>query len=129
MMLENQGENGNTGTTSIYFDIDVRGDALEMLMSGVLSVENCLEIKRSLVDALERSDHLLLSVAEDVEVDITFLQILCAAHHFALKSNKSFVLNGCPKVLSCAIEDAGYPRFRGCVHDRDRTCLWNMADS
>jgi anti-anti-sigma regulatory factor len=101
-----------SGTMSIFFKTTQRDDTADILARGSLTVENCEEIKRRLVEALDRSDHVTVSVAEDAEVDITFLQILCAADHFALKLNKSFALNGCPKALSRVIEDAGYPRFK-----------------
>ena len=106
------------------FTVSQPDDARVLVMGGSLTIENAGEIRRRLLDAFERSDRVVVSIAEDTQMDISFLQILCAAHHTAAKTNKTFELDRAPKVFPCAIEDAGYLRLRGCIHDRDRTCLW-----
>jgi len=100
------------------------GGAGVLVMGGSLTIENAGEIRRRLLNAFERSDRVVVSIAEDTQMDISFLQVLCAAHHTAAKTNKTFELDHALKVFSCAVEDAGYLRLRGCIHDRDGTCLW-----
>jgi anti-anti-sigma regulatory factor len=99
-------------------------DAGELVMGGSLTIENAGEIRRILLATFERSDCVVMSIAEDTQIDISFLQVLCAAHHTAVKTNKTFELAQTPKVFLRAVEDAGYRILKGCIHDRDGTCLW-----
>jgi len=106
------------------FTVSQPDDEGVLVMGGSLTIGNAGEIRRRLLDAFERSDRVVVSIAEDTQMDISFLQVLCAAHHAAVKTNKTFELVRTPKIFSCAVEDAGYPRLRSCIHDRDGTCLW-----
>lgn len=97
----------------------------DLTMCGSLTVVNAAEILKKIRDALEQTDRLVVTVGEDAGVDVSFLQILCAAHRTAAAQNKCFRLNaGKTPAFEDAARVAGYVRVRGCFRDRDGSCLW-----
>ncbi|MHB8882175.1 MAG: STAS domain-containing protein [Thermodesulfovibrionales bacterium] len=96
-----------------------------LIMSGSLSIENSASIKEALTKVLERSEHIVLKLEKDSSVDLSFLQILCAAHRAATLKQKTFeVLGVTADTLDLAVTDTGYSRTCGCAWDNDHTCLW-----
>jgi ABC-type transporter Mla MlaB component len=96
-----------------------------LAMSGALTVVNAVEILKRVRDALAQTDDLLVTVDEDSEVDVSFLQILCSAHRTAAAQNKCFKLNiKKTRAFEGAARAAGYIRRKGCSRDRDGSCLW-----
>lgn len=91
------------------FTISEPGGVGNLTMSGSLTIENAGEIKRRLLTAFERSDHLKVRIMEDAEMDVSFLQILCAAHRTAEKSNKIFAVDPTELLIRIS-EEAGVDR-------------------
>ena len=90
-----------------------------------LTIENASAIRKKLISTLIREDEIVVCIDVDVPVDLSFLQLLCAAHRSASKLGKSFtVRHKDPGNFTAAVEDSGYTRKKGCVHDRYGTCLW-----
>ena len=96
-----------------------------LTMSGALTVANAAAILNKIRDALAHTGDLVVTVGEDAEVDVSFLQILCSAHRTAAIQNKCFRLNkGKNHTFDSAARAAGYVRTKGCSRDRDGSCLW-----
>ena len=99
---------------------------MEMLeFSGELSVQRACELKTVLVEALSKSDEVKVSIREATTVDLSFLQLLCAAHRTALKSNKHFEVDTAEAPLFTKVQkEAGFVRNEPCEHGSGSTCLW-----
>lgn len=96
----------------------------ELIMDGALTIENAAEIRNVVRDALAGADSLVLTIGENADVDITFLQILCSAHRTAVKGGRQLFLkaaheNGLSRMLS----EAGFTGSN-CDGDRQESCLW-----
>ncbi len=97
----------------------------ELKMDGILTVANAATILGKMREALAQTDDLLVTVGEDAEVDVSFLQILCSAHRTAVKMNKCLRLNTPrSRAFDSATRAAGYVRIKGCANDPDGSCLW-----
>lgn len=97
----------------------------ELAMSGALTVTNASAILQRIRDALVKTDNLIVTVGEDVEVDVSFLQLLCSAHRTALIQNKRFNVNTKKEGTFASIAAAaGFIRSEGCSGDHDSSCLW-----
>jgi hypothetical protein len=97
----------------------------ELSMSGALTVENAGAILKRIRGALAQTDNLLITVGEEAETDISFLQILCSAHRTAVLQNKCFRVNTKnPRAFENDVRAAGYGRSTGCSRDHDGSCLW-----
>ncbi len=95
----------------------------EVLMRGRLTVENASAIRSGLLTVLQRRDSVRVSVGT-AEVDISFLQILCAAHRMAGEREKSVAKGDYSDGFVSSIMDAGYARNRGCSPGGGTDCLW-----
>jgi ABC-type transporter Mla MlaB component len=97
----------------------------ELVLGGPLTIENASVIRKKLISALLRENEIVVSIDADAPVDLSFLQLLCSAHRSASKLGKSFRLRHQDfGNFSAAVENSGYARKKGCVHDRYGTCLW-----
>ncbi len=94
-------------------------------LEGSLTVERAAELKSVLVESLSRMDRLHLVFENVTEVDISFLQLLCAAHHTAARKKKKLTLDGHrPELLRSAVAEAGFVRQEGCAIDVREICIW-----
>ena len=99
------------------------GNRLELV--GELTIEHVNKAKTLLQEALFERDHLFLNTEKVTEVDLSGLQILCAAHRAATKSGKTVVLDyKRSEALRLAIAEAGYGRHSGCSAGERKECFW-----
>ncbi len=107
-----------------YFTIEPAGTQGEFIMSGALTIDNAAAIRARLIDIFKKTDRIAVSINEESEIDVSFLQLLCSAHRTAMESEKSFVLDGAKsKSLIHVAEEAGYARKTGCSFDKNGNCL------
>ncbi|MBF0342700.1 MAG: STAS domain-containing protein [Nitrospirae bacterium] len=94
-------------------------------LMGELVIANADEIKNGLLLALGDTKQLKLNISDVTEVDLSCIQILCAAHRFAtkLKGHLSFAVEP-PEVFKDVVRATGVARHKGCVHDVNNSCLW-----
>src|SRR5512134_3500103 len=95
---------------------DKNGDG-DILLGGRLTVENAGRIGEALVRAFQQSDRVALILQGDAVADLSFLQVLCAAHQTALRENKKFELDS-----SAAPEVHALMQQTGFVYDRRSFC-------
>lgn len=94
-------------------------------LDGPLTIENASAIRKKLISTLIREDEIAVCIDADVPVDLSFLQLLCSAHRSASSLGKAFTLRHTTSGnFSAAVENSGYRRKKGCVHDSCGTCLW-----
>ena len=94
-------------------------------LDGPLTIENASAIRKKLISTLLREDEIVVCIDTDVPVDLSFLQLLCSAHRSASNLGKSFTLRHKNSGnFPAAVENSGYTRKKGCIHDRYGTCLW-----
>ena len=95
-------------------------------LRGALTIARAEELKRLLLVALSGTDDVLLDVEAVTEVDLTGLQLLCAAHRAALQAGRRVVLDYTRSpLLAETLLKAGYMRHAGCMAHEN--CLWAEA--
>ncbi|MBI5101001.1 MAG: STAS domain-containing protein [Nitrospirae bacterium] len=105
-------------------------DGLEFNLGGMLTLENAVAIRGVLSEELKRAGEIVLSLDPASEADVSFFQILCAAHRTALRENRQLVIKNILQApLASCIDAAGFRREKGCSHDRDGSCLWTGGKS
>lgn len=75
------------------FRISEKDGTGDILMGGMLTVENIAGIREALAKAIQHADHVAIILTEDAVADLSFLQVLCAAHQTALSEGKRFELD------------------------------------
>ncbi len=94
------------------------------LMGNVTLVE-ALETKKALLEAIEAVDRLHLDLQAIESVDVSFIQLLCAAHRECILSRKEiFVQGDAPATIEGFLERAGYSKQHGCFSGAQASCLW-----
>jgi ABC-type transporter Mla MlaB component len=100
-------------------------DLGKLVLQGELTLDHIRPLQDSLKNALDTVRSLDIDMEDVTEIDLSFLQILCAAHRTAMKTGKTLKLaGGPPKVFQQAMDDNGYSRQSGCSLDAGKTCLW-----
>ena len=92
---------------------------------GDLTIENARELHKTLLAALDNTEQLTLTFDKVTAIDLSFIQLLCAAHRTAVRADKVMKLDRQrPDVLRKAVQETGFFRENGCVLDTQDSCIW-----
>jgi len=106
----------NTTPTGIEGILSLQGD---------LTMVSAQETRKTLLDAIGKVDALRLDLNDVGSIDVSFLQLLCAAHRECFLSGKTILLQGnLTESVEDTLERAGYTRQLGCFADVRKSCLW-----
>lgn len=99
-----------------------------MILSGELTIRRVAEFRDLLLAGIERSASTTVRIREAAEIDPAFLQLLCSAHRTAVGAGKRLSLEaGSSPLFRRQLEDAGFVRHTGCLHDCSGNCIWAAA--
>ena len=77
-----------------------------------LTIESSTEFKDALLNSFSETDDLVLDFRDVTEVDLSCLQLICAANNMAAKLNKRLVVSEGPEgILKKAVIESGYSRL------------------
>ena len=109
----------------MYFSCN-ENDSGTLRLEGDLTIERAAELLEAFRQALAASDQVEMEFGEVGTVDLSCLQLLCAAHRTAVAQGKQFCFTGQrPHFLSEAGQKAGFIRKTKCQMNPDRQdCLW-----
>jgi hypothetical protein len=81
-----------------------------------LTIETTGDFARQIREGLAEADSVVIEFADEVELDITALQLFCSACKTAAAMNKSFIHRGpLPQSLPSLAAAAGSERFEQCT--------------
>ena len=88
---------------------EIPGQQTVIVVEGDLTVENAVELKKKLRAAIETSASVVIECNDSARIDISFLQLACAAYRTALESGRSLRLfSAIPVSQMRAIQSAGF---------------------
>jgi len=97
----------------------------EVVLGGRLTIETASEVAGTIRQALEGGGPVSLSFDEVSEVDLTIIQILCAACRMASARSQEFMLSGTvPPLINRLVDEAGGTRLTPCRHHAETMCIW-----
>lgn len=100
-----------------------------VVINGEMTIQNAEEIRNAMLKAFSDGERLILEMEKVTALDLTGLQLLCAAHRTSIVDKKHFSVNGIySDAIKSVIMDAGFPRRNGCVGDIDKTCVWTGGE-
>ena len=106
-------------------DIESTENMVVLRLGGEAVIESAIELKEAFLKSMAQGDDILVDIEKVTAADLSFLQLLCSAHHSCLKSEKKMRLGGIrPAVYNRIVKNAGYSRRRGCDRDMEQSCLW-----
>lgn len=100
--------------------------ALCLTLAGDAAIQHAAELHRALVAALQRERTVRLDITRVEQLDLSCLQLLCAAHHSALSAKKCLSFDQqIPERFSELLRSSGFGRSRGCAQSLEpESCLW-----
>ncbi len=100
------------------------GDVRIVTILGRMTISSAQELKAELLEALALANHVRVDVDNVTEIDITAMQLLCAAHRTAIGSQKCFGIESDKSgILADFAEKSGFSHHLGCMDGVE--CLWN----
>lgn len=97
-------------------------------VSGSLTVEHAAEVKAALQEALQQNaEHVVLSLGTISQADLSFFQVVCAAHKAATLSGKTFGIEPSKQgPLMQSHRSLGFSRRVGCNLDTTKSCVFML---
>ena len=109
--------------------INKRGRAI-VEASESLTVEEADHLYERLRDALEdKYKSVVIDLSGTTDMDVSCLQVLCAAHKSAARMNKDISLSMVPALVEQAVAAAGFHKHEVCEPDLNATCLWTSRET
>ena len=100
----------------------------ELVLRGDLTVRRITALKGELEQVLATRGAVQLRLAEVVEIDLAFLQLLCAAHRQASRQQQPLtVIGDVAGRFAETLRQGGFGRQVGCAADSMHGCLWQVA--
>ena len=99
-------------------------------LDGEITLPYAEQLKKLLVDALEASERVYIDTEAVIDIDLSCLQLLCAAHRSAADRGRQLILKlRRSEAFSAKILQAGLTRALDCdcVHESD--CLWKGGNT
>ncbi|MBF0163501.1 MAG: STAS domain-containing protein [Magnetococcales bacterium] len=105
-----------------HFSLDSARSVGTLSLSGDLTIRNAAEFKEAVANAMDQAKQLELNISEVERLDLTTLQILCAAHRTLLKKGRTLSISGSiPSIFRETMQQAG---FVECGGDKETSGLW-----
>ncbi|MBF0448521.1 MAG: STAS domain-containing protein [Magnetococcales bacterium] len=106
----------------IDFSMDDSGSAGTLTLSGDLTIQHATTLKETLLEGVSTAETMVINMEQVERIDLSTIQLLCAAHRALKKANKKIVLAGTvPNAVRATILESGYA---GCIGDGDTSGLW-----
>ena len=97
----------------------------DVVFTGSLSLRVASDIRNQLIQALEDADTVNVLLKDTEDIDLSVVQIFCAAHRSAMLKNKTLILqNKLPDAFVQTINDAGLNGHIGCSAVEREGCVW-----
>lgn len=98
-------------------------------LTGEVTIAQAAPLRDALLGALAEADDLQLDLSELSAVDLSGLQLLCAAHRSARTRGKNLqVIDGGNGIFREAARAAGFAVHLGCAQESWGCCLWSTPE-
>ncbi|KJR40043.1 anti-sigma-factor antagonist [Candidatus Magnetoovum chiemensis] len=80
-----------------------------LTLSGDLTIQNSMEIKKAIEDAIDNIEILQIDIEKSESIDLSFLQLICSAKKTLNIKKKQLEFTGlCPQSYTHVVEEAGF---------------------
>ncbi len=114
---------------AIFTREEAAGEPSALLrLQGSATIQFCVDLRAAFLDALGKTESLSVDVSGITEIDVSALQLFCAARRSAIGSGKQMVLSKkIADVFRSAVVEAGFYRTHtaSCWLAAGQSCLWH----
>jgi anti-anti-sigma regulatory factor len=100
------------------------GTSWALTIEGALTLPYINEIRDTLLGTMRQADDIVIDMHAVTDLDVSGLQVMCAAHKSAVSLGKRLALAGAPPGVTEAAGRAGYARRSSCINGAEDRCLW-----
>ena len=99
-------------------------------LRGNLTMIEAQETKKTLLEAIADVDTLYLDISGIEAIDVSFIQLICAAHRECFLAQKEIYMRGdVSETLEIFLTKAGYSKQQGCLTGAKTSCVWSTANN
>ena len=96
-----------------------------LIVSGALTVKHAKALRAALLESVQKAPAIEVDVENIGDLDVTFAQLICAAHRMAADLNKQMTITGLEQErFSQLLGRFGFFRHIGCHENTRKSCLW-----
>ena len=105
-------------------EIDASGHVGILRVDGELTLQKREELRSALIGGIGAVDHMVISLDELPDTDVSCLQLICSAHRTFMRMHKRLMLTGRNlQELRNSLMDAGLC-VGNCTSSSDGGCVW-----
>jgi anti-anti-sigma regulatory factor len=106
-------------------EIDESGDQATITVRGAIGIAGACMLRDALLPIQDRWSSLIVNLEDMTEIDVSGLQLLCAAHRTAVKLHKQVTLTGhLAESVHQSAANAGFLKEQACAMGGGQACLW-----
>ncbi len=111
------------------YTVEESGVTTRVILAGDLTITHARNLKGVLEGLLKDKGRIVVILEKVTDIDISALQILCAAHKSSMRLNKEIVREGllC-ETVNHAVLIAGFQREKPCAQAESGACLWAIRE-
>lgn len=100
--------------------------SLTVVLGGTLSIETSGELHRILTESLDESAQIMLDFSAVENIDITSMQVICAACKTAAEMGRGYDCESgsIPDCIASFGSSIGGPQGLPCSQNNNKPCLW-----
>jgi anti-anti-sigma factor len=104
-------------------------EATNITFRGDLTIQSAGQVRRVLREALDSCQTIKISLKNIESIDLSCIQIFCAAHKTAFKADKRLALEAAlPETAVLAIEQAGFDCLKDCGNNENACPVMRRTD-
>jgi len=104
-------------------------EATNITFRGDLTIQSAGQVRRVLREALDSCQTIKISLKDIESIDLSCIQIFCAAHKTAFKADKRLTLDAAlPEAAALAIEQSGFDCLKDCGNNENACPVMRRTD-
>ena len=106
-------------------NVNKSGSKGVLKLKGELTLLCAEDLKKALVRALKKVEHLVIDMQQVTEIDISCIQLFCSAHRTFIGKNRQLVIaDTVSEGIKGSIVNSGFPNRARCLNEGESGCLW-----
>ena len=99
-------------------------------LDGTLTIQVASVMKEKIFSMLKNNQDVVLNLVGAASIDLSFIQIICAAHRTARENGYRFQVNpDIPEDIASSIKYAGFAKNVGCGFEENENCIWRSISA
>jgi anti-anti-sigma regulatory factor len=104
--------------------LEESGDSCVLKVDGQVTVRNVEELRDNMLRAIDKYPVAVVDVTAVEAIDVSVLQLLCAAHKSAVAKGHVFKFSSVPQLIAEVATEAGFTNDTECMKTLGDPCLW-----